>query len=125
LTPRFSSWARRAAGLFAIRGSPTDPRSGLTTFADRYMRAINAARVTFAEVVRKNLVKTVGRFLPPDYPNLPDFDRGFKPEEQLPRQFAITIDSAQQRSQLSAHERRLHWRSVDRQHSRPGRIPIS
>jgi hypothetical protein len=43
-------------------------------------------------VVRKNLLKTIGRFLPPDYQNLPDFDRDFKPEEQLPRQFEITID---------------------------------
>jgi hypothetical protein len=81
-----------AAALFVARGSQADPRSGLTVFADRYLRALNAARVTFAEVVRKNLVKTVGRFLPPDYQNLPDFDRDFKSEEQLPRQFKITID---------------------------------
>jgi len=81
-----------AAGLLVLRGSRSDPRSSLTTFADRYLQALNAARVTFAEVVRKNLVKTVGRFLPPDYPNLPDFDRDFKPEEQLPRKFEITID---------------------------------
>jgi hypothetical protein len=56
------------------------------------LRALNAARVTFAEVVRMNLVKTVGRFLPPNYQHLPDFDCDFKPEEQLPRIFEITID---------------------------------
>ena len=81
-----------AAGLFVLQDSTLDPRSGLTAFADRYLQALNAACVTFAEVVRKNLIKTVGRFLPPDYPNLPDFDRNFPEEEQLPRQFEITID---------------------------------
>jgi hypothetical protein len=81
-----------AAGLLAVRRAGGDPHSGLTTFADRYLQALNAARVTFAEVVRKNLVKTVGRFLAPDYQNLPDFDRDFPAEEQLPRQFEITID---------------------------------
>jgi len=81
-----------ATGLFVLQDSTLDPRSGLTAFADRYLQALNAARVTFAEVVRKNLIKTVGRFLPPDYPNLPDFDRNFPEEEQLPRQFEITID---------------------------------
>ena len=92
LDPALLQLGEAATNLFSIRGSQADPRIGLTTFGDRYLRALNAARVTFAEVVRMNLVKTVGRFLPPDYPNLPDFDRDFKPEEQLPRQFAITID---------------------------------
>jgi hypothetical protein len=81
-----------AAGLLELRSSKGDASSRLTTFADRYLQALKAARVTFAEVVRKNLMKTVGRFLPPDYANLPDFDRDFKPEEQLPRHFEITID---------------------------------
>jgi NTP pyrophosphatase (non-canonical NTP hydrolase) len=80
------------SALLALRGTGSDPRSSLTTFADRYLQALNAARVTFAEVVRKNLVKTTGRFLAPDYQNLPDFDHDFPPEEQLPRQFDITID---------------------------------
>lgn len=81
-----------AAGLLELRSSKGDASSRLTTFADRYLQALRAARVAFAEVVRKNLMKTVGRFLPPDYGNLPDFDRDFKPEEQLPRHFEITID---------------------------------
>lgn len=92
LDPALLQLGEAVAALFTVCASQTDPRSGLTVFADRYLQALNAARVTFAEVVRMNLVKTVGRFQPPDYPNLPDFDREFKPEEQLPRQFAITID---------------------------------
>jgi hypothetical protein len=81
-----------AAGLLALRDARGDARTLLLAFADRYLRALNAARVAFAEVVRKNLVKTVGRFLAPDFQNLPDFDRDFPAEEQLPRKFEITID---------------------------------
>ena len=92
LDPALLQLGEAAASLFTVNSPQVDPRSGLTTFADRYLRALKAARVTFAEVVRMNLVKTVGRFSPPDYPNLPDFDRDFKPEEQLPRKFEITID---------------------------------
>jgi hypothetical protein len=92
LDPALLDLGKAAADLFVVRDSHTDPRSVLMAFADRYLRALNAARVTFAEVVRMNLVKTVGRFLPPDHQNLPDFDRDFKAEEQLPRHFEITID---------------------------------
>lgn len=92
LDPALLQLGEAAVGLFAIRDLQTDSRSGLTAFADRYLRALNAARVTFAEVVRMNLGKTVGRFLSPDYQHLPDFDRDFMPEEQLPRKFEITID---------------------------------
>lgn len=92
LDPALLQLGEAVATLFAMCGSRADPRTGLTAFADRYLRALKAARVTFAEVVRMNLAKTVGRFLPPDYQNLPDFDSGFPAEEQLPRQFKITID---------------------------------
>jgi hypothetical protein len=92
LDPALLQLGEAVAALFAICSSQADPRNGLTAFADRYLRALKAARVTFAEVVRKNLVKTVGRFLDPDFRDLPDFDRDFKPEEQLPRTFEITID---------------------------------
>jgi hypothetical protein len=92
LDPALLQLGEAVATLFAICGSHADPRNGLTAFADRYLRALKAARVTFAEVVRKNLVKTVGRFLDPDFRDLPDFDRDYKLEEQLPRKFEITID---------------------------------
>lgn len=92
LDPALLHLGEAVTALFTVCATQTDPRSGLTVFADRYLQALNAARVTFAEVVRMNLAKTVGRFQPPDYANLPDFDRDFNEEEQLPRQFEITID---------------------------------
>ncbi len=92
LDPALLELGEAAVGLFILRDLTVEPRKGLTVFADRYLKALKAARVAFAEVVRKNLNKTVGRFLSPDYSNLPDFDRDFPEEEQLPRQFEITID---------------------------------
>jgi hypothetical protein len=92
LDPALLQLGEAAAALFVLQNAATESRDQLIAFADRYLRALKAARVTFAEVVRANLVKTVGRFLPPKYETLPDFDRDEIPEEQLPRHFEITID---------------------------------
>ena len=81
-----------AAGLFGLRSTTDNAQAHLRSFADSYVRALNAARVTFAEVVRKNIAKTTGRFLNPDYANLPTFDHNFPGEERLPDHFEITID---------------------------------
>jgi NTP pyrophosphatase (non-canonical NTP hydrolase) len=92
LDPALLQLGEAVSALFAICGMQADPRSGLIALADRYLRALNAARVSFAEVVRMNLAKTAGRFLDPDFQTLPDFDRDYPTEEQLPRRFEITID---------------------------------
>ncbi len=92
LDPALLQLGSAAAALFVLKDSKAESRGCLIAFADRYLRALKAARVTFAEVVRTNLVKTVGRFMAPDPDSLPDFDRDCIPEEQLPRQFEITID---------------------------------
>lgn len=81
-----------AAGLFVLRNSVNNVHPNLSAFADWYLRALKAARVTFAEVVRKNIAKTRGRFLAPDYASLPAFDQDCPEEEQLPGHFEITID---------------------------------
>lgn len=95
-----------AVALFVLRESIDDPRPRLGAFADRYLRALNAARVTFAEVVRKNILKTTGRFLSPSCEHLPDFDRGFREEERLPDRFEITID------QRTSERSYLRWHGV-------------
>jgi NTP pyrophosphatase (non-canonical NTP hydrolase) len=95
-----------ASGLFALRTSPNDARSLLTTFADWYLRALKTVRVTFAEVVNGNIAKTRGRFLKPDYESLPRFDDEFSNEERLPEHFEITID------QRSSGRSYLRWNGV-------------
>lgn len=81
-----------AAGLFVLRTSVGNAKAKAAAFADWYLRALKAARVTFAEVVRMNIAKTRGRFIPPDYASLPTFDHDFPEEERLPSHFEITID---------------------------------
>jgi hypothetical protein len=81
-----------AAGLLALRTSVDNAKAKAFAFADWYLRALKASRVTFAEVVRKNIAKTRGRFIPPDYTSLPTFDHNFPEEEQLPAHFEITMD---------------------------------
>lgn len=81
-----------AVGLFGLRNSRADARGNLIAFANGYLRALTASGVTFAEVVRKNILKTTGRFLDPDYPTLPTFDLSFPTEEQLPQRFEMVMD---------------------------------
>jgi len=95
-----------AAGLFVLRTSHSLARARLTTFADSYLRALNAARVIFTEVIRKNIAKTRGRFLAPDYASLPTFDHSFPEEEQIPCHFEVTMD------QRSGGRSYLRWNGV-------------
>jgi hypothetical protein len=81
-----------AAALFSLRSFVEDAKTRLTAFGKSYFQAISAAHVSFAEVVRKNIAKTRGRFLLPEYSNLPTFDQDFLEEEQLPGYFEITMD---------------------------------
>jgi NTP pyrophosphatase (non-canonical NTP hydrolase) len=92
LDPALLQLGEAAAKLFVLRTSVDGARYSLVAFSDWYLRALKAARVTFAEVVRKNIAKTTGRFLDPDYASLPTFDNSFPAEEQLPGHFEITLD---------------------------------
>jgi len=92
LDPALLQLGEAAAKLFVLRTSVDGARPCLVAFSDWYLRALKAARVTFAEVVRKNIAKTTGRFLDPDYASLPTFDSNFPAEEQLPDHFEITLD---------------------------------
>jgi hypothetical protein len=62
--------------------------------------------LSFAKVIKSNLIKTRGRFTEPDKDSLPDFDAKFPEEEQLPRYFEIHI--TQRRSGQSY----LKWNGV-------------
>jgi hypothetical protein len=95
-----------ATELFALRTSPMLAEPRLAAFADCYLAALRAVRVTLIEVVRKNIVKTRGRFLTPDYAKLPTFDHDFPEEERLPSHFKITID------QRSSGRSYLRWNGV-------------
>lgn len=106
LDPALLQLGEAVTGLFGLRNSKDDAVSKLGAFADAYFRAIRAANVSFAEVVRKNVAKTKSRFLAPNYASLPTFDYGFSEEERLPAHFEITID------QRSTGRSYLRWNGV-------------
>ena len=78
----------------------------LRAFANQYVEALQASRMTFGQIVDHNIAKTRGRFLEPDYAGLPRFDDQFEPEEQIPRQFAITV------TQRKSGRSYLQWNGV-------------
>jgi NTP pyrophosphatase (non-canonical NTP hydrolase) len=92
--------------LFQLKKSRKGNMSHLEHFADLYMRALKATRVPFAEVVRQNMAKTVGRFVDPDFATLPTFDGSFPEEERLPDQFEIVIN------QRSSGRSYMRWNGV-------------
>jgi hypothetical protein len=92
------------SGLFIVRSSASNAGTAIAAFGDAYLRALKASRLNFEDVVRKNVLKTRGRFLRPDAASLPTFDDRFSAEEQLPHHFEITIDQRNgQRSYLRWH----------------------
>jgi hypothetical protein len=106
LDPALLLLGESAVSLFTLRSSAHDARTRLTAFARSYLEALKAARVTFAEVVRKNIAKTTGRFVAPDFQNLPTFDEGFHVDQRLPAHFEITVD------QRGSGRSYLRWNGV-------------
>lgn len=92
LDPALLTLGEATSNLFCLRGVVTDARVQLISFAKAYVEALKAARVAFAEVLRKNIAKTKGRFVAPDVSTLPTFDARFPLDQQLPQHFEITID---------------------------------
>jgi hypothetical protein len=84
----------------------TPSREALEAFAARYLDALHAAKLTFSAVVQENLQKACGAFILPDISELPDFDRAFDTEEQLPRKFSVRINQRQSGKSY------LQWKGV-------------
>jgi hypothetical protein len=79
------------ASLLSVSADTPDLQARLLAFAGAYIRAICAAEVSFAEVIRRNIAKARGRFLEPVRANLPTFDHLFPADERLPSDFAISV----------------------------------
>lgn len=97
---------KSAAALLEIKNADAQVYPLLCAFADHYLQALQAARVTFAQVVHKNIEKACGRFLDPDSSSLPTFDHDFLEEERLPQHFEIKI------TQRKSGQCYLQWRGV-------------
>ncbi len=95
-----------AAQLLKTDKDSSDVREELIKFARLYLQAILSTGLSFAKVVKGNLIKTLGRFTIPNKDSLPDFDATFPEEEQLPRHFEIHI------TQRKSGQSYLRWNSV-------------
>jgi hypothetical protein len=79
------------ADLLRIASGGPDAVARLTNFADAFLRSMNAAGISLADVASANVRKVRGRFLPPIESELPEFDGHFGEDERLPREFEIEI----------------------------------
>jgi len=80
-----------AADLLTLSKDSPDVVRKMAAFADSFLRSLEAAEVSFAEVALSNVRKVRGRFLDPVASELPTFDDGFTDDERLPDQFEIVI----------------------------------
>lgn len=92
--------------LLGIKDLNEKTHNLLSTFADHYLQALQAAKVSFSKIARMNIEKTRGRFLDPDISTLPTFDSDFPDEERLPELFEIKI------TQRKSGQSYMQWNGV-------------
>ena len=95
-----------AAALLGVSSADEQTHDLLCTFSDRYLQALQAARVSFAKIVHMNIEKACGRFLDPNPSLLPTFDSNFLDEERLPLHFEIKF------TQRKSGRSYLQWNGV-------------
>ncbi len=94
------------ATLLGAKGPDEHTQKLLRSFANQYLQALQAAHVTFSDIVPANITKARGRFLDPDPALLPTFDEKFPEKERLPRHFEIMI------TQRKSGQSYLKWNGV-------------
>jgi hypothetical protein len=100
------SLGKAAADLLDLAQSTERAIKLLSSFAGAYVRSIRAAEVSFSTVTHKNIAKTRGRFLQPDFTTLPKFDDQFSEEERIPEHFEIALD------QMASGRAYMRWNGV-------------
>ena len=81
----------QTAQLLYLSNNRKNARITILNFIDSYLEAILVSGISFAAILRSNIAKVRGRFLQLDPTELPDFDKDFPEDEQLPREFEIEI----------------------------------
>jgi NTP pyrophosphatase (non-canonical NTP hydrolase) len=80
-----------ASELLALASRRDSALGKIQAFARLYIQAVQAARLSFARVLRSNITKVRGRFVKSELRDLPTFDRNFPADEQLPDHFEIHV----------------------------------
>ena len=97
---------KAAADLLILPDEKDKQEKLLRQFVDRYLKTLDVAELSFAQIARSNLKKTTGRFLKTEPSTLPRFDAQFSPEEKLPEQFEIHVN------ERSSGKSYLRWNGV-------------
>lgn len=97
---------RSAASLLDPELPEDEWQPKVVEFSKVYLRAVQAANITFDSIVRGNMTKVRGRFLPPDPGTLIDFDAEFPELERLPEEFRIEV------TQRENGRSYLRWKGV-------------
>lgn len=106
LDPTLLELGKATAALLSLTPNSPNSKEALVSFADIYLKALQAAGMTFGHVAEYNIKKTRGRFLDPDLNTLPRFDEDFDEEERIPAHFEITI------SQRKSGKTYMQWNGV-------------
>lgn len=106
LDPALLQLGESAAALLSLATKSSDPKERLRSFADCYLRSLQAAGMTFGKIAEYNVAKTCGRFLAPDPNTLPTFDHTFDAEERIPEHFAIAV------TQRKSGKTYMQWNDV-------------
>lgn len=106
LDPALLRLGEAAAALLSLPAKASNPKAALLSFADCYLKSLQAARMTFGKVAEYNIAKTRGRFLEPDPSTLPTFDERFEEEERIPAHFEMTI------TQRKSGKTYMQWNGV-------------
>jgi hypothetical protein len=94
------------SALLALTRDRSNVRSLLANFGRIYLAALQASDLNFSTVIRNNLDKVRGGFLPPEFESLPQFDGDFADEERIPQRFEISV------SERKSGRSYLQWNGV-------------
>ena len=106
LYPTLLGLGGATSAMLSLTPNSHNARTILCSFADCYLRALQAAKLTFGHILDYNAEKTCGRFVEPDRITLPNFDGAFEEEEQIPANFEIAI------TQRKSGKSYLQWKGV-------------
>lgn len=106
IDPALLELGQATAALLTLKQDAGGSTVLLATFADCYLKGLQAAKIPFDEVVAFNILKTRGRFIPADKKLLPTFDAEFEEEERIPAKFEIEI------TQRKSGKTYLRWNGV-------------
>ncbi len=106
LDPTLLKLGEAAAALLSLTQDTLNAKEMLRSFADSYLKGLQAAKMTFAQAAEYNVAKTLGRFMEPNRADLPTFDMDYEEEERIPPYFEIVI------TQRKSGKTYLQWNGV-------------